>query len=205
MTRRLPAPRLIVFARAPELGRVKTRLASSIGPARALEVYRRLLLRTLEMTRRLAGVEREWSVAGDDPEGECARLAADFDLRLTRQCGADLGERMRSALERALQQGRRPVLIGADSPDLDVHDLSGAFAALAHCDAVFSPTRDGGYALIGLRRPVPSIFNGPAWGSAAVMQVTRARLRHAGASWIELRSVSDLDTVEDLQQWPTAG
>src|SRR5690606_30137587 len=121
------------------------------------------------------------------------------------QQGDTLGDRMREALARGLAEGFVPMLIGCDVPSLRVADLRGAFDALRERDAVFAPTEDGGYALVGCRRRVPEVFDGIGWGGPLVMAETRARLRAAGAHWTELHTQWDVDDAGDLARWQASG
>lgn len=203
-----PAGALIVFARTPRLGGVKTRLAASVGEEEALRVHRELLARTMAVAGaacRAAGGEGtavELCLAGEDDAGECAALAARHGARLTRQeGGADLGARMHAALADALRAGRLPVLVGCDCPVLEPGDLLAALAALRETDAVFAPAEDGGYALVGVRRPAGWLFDGPRWGGAQVMDDTRALMRARGLRWTELRTLWDLDGDADYRRW----
>ena len=194
--------RAIVFAREPRAGAVKTRLAAAIGAQRALEAYLALLRRTLAAVAAAPADERVLSVASDDGQAlMCAALAREHGMRLALQGGGDLGERMSEALHGSLREGALPVLLGSDCPVLDAGDLDRAFDALGSHDAAFAPAEDGGYALVGIARPLPAIFSGIAWGGGDVMEATRARLRAEGARWHELRTVWDVDTVEDLERW----
>lgn len=198
---------VIVFARAPQRGRVKTRLAAAIGEDAALDAHRRLLYATAGVAASLLGHPDfgegsvELCIDGADPDGECAALARRFGLLLGRQEGSDLGTRMHSALARALRDGRLPVLVGSDCPALRADDLLGALAALRRHDAVFAPAEDGGYVLVGLARECPALFEGVAWGGPDVMDQTRARLRAAGVGWAELRTLWDVDRHEDWLRW----
>jgi len=192
---------LIVFARVPRLGEVKTRLAAGVGEARALEAYRTMLRDTLSTCASLPGVRTTLCIEGDDSAGECASLAARFGALLTRQQPGSLGQRMHSALAGELRAGRVPVLVGCDCPPLARADLSDAFDALRDAHAVFAPTEDGGYALVGLGRELPGVFAGPQWGSTTVMRTTRALLRAAGARWVELRTLWDVDDAADHARW----
>lgn len=203
-------PAVIVFARAPLRGRVKTRLAATIGDDAALDAHRALLQATAGVAGSLLGDPGfaegsvELCIDGEDPDGECAALARRLGLRLGRQQGGDLGARMHSALVRALRRGRLPVLVGSDCPALQAHDLLEALAALRRYDAVFAPAEDGGYALVGLARECPSLFEGVSWGGPQVMEQTRARLRAAGIDWAELRTLWDVDCHEDWLRWRRA-
>ncbi|HWS76354.1 MAG TPA: TIGR04282 family arsenosugar biosynthesis glycosyltransferase [Quisquiliibacterium sp.] len=200
-------PAVIVLARAPQRGRVKTRLAATVGDDEALAVHRSLLGRTAALAAGLvdacaaSGAVAELCIAGEDPLGECSDLAARYGMRITRQQGLDLGERMHSALAAALRAGHLPLLLGSDCPALAVRDLLDALAALQGHDAVFAPAEDGGYALVGLRRECPWLFQGPAWGGPEVMAQTRALMRARRLRWAELRTVWDVDTHADYLRW----
>lgn len=199
----MTARRLIVFGRLPELGRVKTRLAATVGDAVALDVHRRLLHATIALGDAAPVDERELRVTGDrdaDTTAWLARLAAG-GWRVCGQSAGDLGHRMHVALCDALAAGSRPVLVGTDCPVLAADDLARAFDALATHDAVFAPAEDGGYALVGTARPLPGAFDDIAWGTSRVMATTRARLVQAGARWLELRTVWDVDEARDLLRW----
>lgn len=204
------APRraaVIVFARALQRGRVKTRLAATIGDDAALAAHRELLHATAAVAASLLGHPDfgegsvELCIDGADHDGECAALARRLGLRLGRQEGGDLGVRMHSALALALQGGRLPVLVGSDCPALQAADLLEALAALRLHDAVFAPAEDGGYALVGLARESPALFEDIAWGGPDVMDQTRTRLREAGIAWTELRTLWDVDRHEDWLRW----
>ena len=195
------ARRIVVFARVPRLGRVKTRLAQRIGEAGALAAHRELLACALSTAGAAGPDTLELCIAGHDEDGECARLAAAHGALLAAQRGDSLGERMEHALRRALEAGERPVLIGCDIPSLSAEDLADAFDALAGHDAVFAPTEDGGYALVGCRRAIGAIFESIDWGTDGVMAATRERLRAAGIGWTELRTVWDVDDAAGWQRW----
>jgi hypothetical protein len=106
---------------------------------------------------------------------------------------------MEHALQGGLQVAERVVLIGADSPDLPLHLIDEALAALADHDVVLGPSADGGYYLIGVARRVPPIFENMAWSTQEVWPQTTARLRAAGIAWHELPSWYDVDDGDGLQ------
>lgn len=203
MTASAPAhARVLVFARVPRLGRVKTRLARTIGDSAALAVHRALLAQALQTAAMACPGSLELCIDGVDVDGECARLARLHGASLAVQRGDTLGERMHEALERAIGAGAAPVLIGSDVASLAPDDLRAAFEALAAHDMVFAPAQDGGYGLVGCRRRVPlAVFEPIPWGSARVMAATRARLRACGIDWRELRGVWDVDDAADLARW----
>lgn len=193
--------RLIVFARLPRHGRVKTRLAATVGADLALAAHRALLERTLRVAEACAVTRRVWAHPPDDerPGPADGLPAAGWLVQVQR--GADLGERMRNAIEEALGAGELPVLVGADCPVLEPSDVADAYAALSTHDAAFAPTEDGGYALVGLARPLPTLFERMPWGTAHVADETRTRLAAAGARAAWLRTLWDVDREADLRRW----
>lgn len=198
--------RVVVFGRLPVLGRVKSRLAASVGERRALEVHTLLLERTLAVVEAAAPDRCEFRFdagAGPmPPEAEALPVTlAARGWRVGPQQGADLGARMAEALAAALAAGDTPVLVGCDCPVLEAGDLVAAFAALATADAVFAPAEDGGYALVGMSRPLPELFDAMPWGTSAVMAATRQRLAACHASAAMLRTVWDVDVEADLRRW----
>lgn len=198
----MSAPRrLVVFARVPRAGEVKTRLARMIGERAALALHRELLARTLHIARQAAPDSLELCIAGDDVYGECAVLAASVSATLTAQRGDSLGERMREALGRALDAGAWPVLIGSDIPSLSPERLGAAFVALDLHDSVFIPTEDGGYALVGCRQRIDPAFRAIDWGSNSVMDATRRALASARIGWHELPVAWDIDDAASLARW----
>ncbi|MBK1716112.1 TIGR04282 family arsenosugar biosynthesis glycosyltransferase [Thiocystis violacea] len=194
-----PGGTLILFAREPVAGQVKTRLIPALGAEGAARLYRRLLGIALRAGAATHGAHRQLWCAGAPAEGgECARLAEAHGFTWHRQSEGDLGTRMAAALAEALAFGDRAVLIGSDCPDYDAAYLSAAFAAMDDRDAVLGPAADGGYVLIGLRSPAPEAFAGIHWSSPAVLTETRAALRRIGLTWTELPTLRDLDLPEDL-------
>jgi rSAM/selenodomain-associated transferase 1 len=128
--------------------------------------------------------------------------AAQSRLTLSLQGDGDLGQRMHRALARGLSQHAAVVLMGTDAPGLNATVLQQAAIALQTHDAVFVPAHDGGYALVGLRQPVPELFEGMVWSTANVMADTRVRAHQAGVRWCELAPVHDMDEPTDLQHLP---
>ena len=192
--------RIMVFAKAPVPGQVKTRLIPLLGEAGAAELQRQLIERTLA-TATAAGLGKVELWCAPNPDAayftDCAER---YDISLRRQCAGALGVRMEDALESALAAGASGVLIGCDCPALTPAYLRDAAAALADGnDAVFGPVEDGGYVLVGLAHRLPAqLFEDMAWGTAEVMQDTRSRLQRGGWRWRELPPLWDVDRPEDL-------
>ena len=191
--------RILVFTKAPVPGQVKTRLTPRLSPEQAAQVHLALLQRTVGVAAgaSLAGVEL-W--VADDPENEQIRqLAERHDLAVKRQTGADLGDRMYQAAAATLGQGRLPIIIGTDCPEMNAQYLGEACRGLGRgIDVVLGPAEDGGYVLIGLSTDEPRLFQGVSWGTSAVMDETRERIRECVLTSIELDTLWDLDRPEDL-------
>jgi rSAM/selenodomain-associated transferase 1 len=194
---------LAVFAKAPVPGWAKTRLAAALGAAGAAALAARLLEHTLAVATS-AGFDHVELCAAPDANHPALQVLVARHARLatSRQGEGDLGARMERALARLLSEHEVALVIGSDAPALDAGRLDAARRALHDHDAVFVPALDGGYALVGLRRPAPSLFADIAWSSANVMAETRSRARAAGLRWCELEAVADIDEPADLAHLP---
>ena len=194
----------VVFAKAPQAGRVKTRLTAAIGAHEAARLHARLLDRTIA-TARAAGcgtVELHGSPAG---HAWMRALARRHSIGLREQAQGDLGKRMGAALRSGLRTHSRVILVGSDCPVLCAGDLRRAAALLRACPAVLAPAEDGGYPLIGLSRWSATLFEGIAWGSDCVFRQTRERLDALGWRWRALRTLWDVDRPEDLARLRETG
>jgi hypothetical protein len=181
---------LIVFARAPIEGRVKTRLARTLGDRAACALYRAFL----EDVCALAGsLDARRILAADGDHPELTRLARLYDLELCAQAAGDLGERMRAALEPALPA----CVIGTDAPTLPLGYLQDGLAKLETHDAVVGPSTDGGYWLMGISRPMPELFREMPWSTPAVLPLTLERLRGRRAALLPFHF--DVDEEADLR------
>lgn len=197
--RRPEEVRVAVFAKAPAAGEVKTRLVPVLGETGAAALHAGLVRHALATARRSARAVELWC-APDEAHPFFARCAEEFGAELHRQQGRDLGARMKSAFERALEAGSRLVLIGSDCPALTAAHIAQASEALLDHDAAFAPAEDGGYVLVGLARPLPFLFEGVDWGTPAVMGQTRARLAGQGVRWKELATLWDVDRPADYER-----
>ena len=188
---------VIVFARAPLAGRVKTRLAVRLGEARAASLHRRLVACALAtaLASRCGKVELHATAR----HSLLRTTSRQHGIELRLQKGADLGSRMANATRAALRRAPSVPLIGADCPELAPRELARARRWLAGgADAVLAPALDGGYALIGLRRAADFLIADVPWGGEAVYAETAARLVKANWRLRALRSVADVDRPEDL-------
>lgn len=197
---------VVVFARAPRPGMVKTRLAELLGAEGAAGLHVRLVKRTLE-TARAAGFRRVELHGAPDCDDPFFRFCAGhYGVTLASQAPGDLGARMLSAFESALAAHARVLLVGSDCPALTARHLRQAERALRDdADAVLGPCEDGGYALIGLKRADARLFEGIAWGSDSVAADTRARLAELGWRWHELETLWDIDRPEDYARLVDSG
>ena len=188
---------IIVFVRTPELGKVKTRLAKSIGDVSALTIYKLLLKHTETVLHDLSFDKVVYySEKVEENDFWEARL---FEKKL--QKGADLGERMQHAFETAFEQGYQKVLIiGSDLFDLKSIHITTAFEALENHDLTIGPSLDGGYYLLGMKELYPAVFKNKKWGTDSILENTLKDLQQQNVKLLE--ALNDIDTFEDLQQQP---
>jgi uncharacterized protein len=193
--------RILVFAKAPVVGSVKTRLEPALGARALTQLQERLIRHTLNTALQLAQVHVELWCAPDTTHAFFQQCARDFNIRLRTQTGDDLGERMGHAIQDALAGDARGLLIGTDCPCLTPQYLAAACEALSQpCSIVFGPAEDGGYGMVGMARFVPEVFTAIDWGGTQVMQQTRERLAKLQVAWQELPELWDVDRPEDLQR-----
>ncbi len=190
------APVVIVMLKAPRAGFVKTRLASELGAEPAAVVYRRLV------EHQMVAIPPDWPVeihyAPADASAEMQQWLGLHQTYFPQQ-GDDLGERLIHAIADAFSRGAIGVLvIGGDCPGLDEPCMRAARSGLESADVVLGPALDGGYYLIGLRRPAPDLFRGIPWSSSTVLEATMERVRQAGLSHALLSAKEDVD---DLASW----
>ncbi len=186
---------LIIFAKNPVAGNVKTRLAKDIGEEEALNVYKWLLHCTSSAIENLKFTR---TVYFDNlPDKSDLPDFAEFQWRL--QEGQDLGEKMKNAFQSEFERAEKVIIIGSDCPDItDVH-LTSALDLLDHNDAVVGPASDGGYYLLGLNSLHTTLFDGISWSSDEVLELTIDKLEQSGLTFALLEELTDIDTVEDLK------
>lgn len=199
------AVQLAIFAKAPIAGYAKTRLIPNLGAEGAAELQAYLFRRTMRTA--LASPLRPitlWCAPDcDHPIFRSARQEYGFTTHV--QAGDDLGERMFGAFEQ-LTRRSPALLIGTDCPILSAdHLIQCAASLVGGVDAAFIPAEDGGYALIGLRKPVWRLFEDMPWGTADVMRLTRDRLREEHLSAFETDQLWDIDTPADYYRAKSAG
>lgn len=193
--------KLWIFARYPQPGHAKTRLIPSIGPLRAAELQRRMFAWTLEQADQFTHQADIEVALADGDSADLAKLGL-IPFPARPQKGADLGSRMERAFAIARGEGfDRTVIIGTDAPDLDTSILTQAFDSLDRCEVVLGPAWDGGYYLIGLRQPIPELFDSILWGTGSVLNDTLKRAHAMNLSVALLTPLPDIDRAEDLPLW----
>ncbi len=195
--------RIVVFAKAPQPGLAKTRLASALGVDGAAALARRMLLHALDqaLAARVGTVELCMSPGPNTVEWRGIVLPT--GIVCSDQGHGDLGQRMARAVDRVTAtKGQAVLLMGTDCPGLTAKGIAQAARELAHHDAALVPVVDGGYVLIGLHTPCPSIFSNMAWSTATVTRETLQRL-HADARNVWMApSLHDIDEPADLAHLP---
>ncbi|WAX77471.1 TIGR04282 family arsenosugar biosynthesis glycosyltransferase [Streptomyces sp. KMM 9044] len=191
-------PAVLIMAKAPRPGLVKTRLHPLLSPPRCADLQAELIRHTAELAT--SHTPRTY-LALSPHEGEDAiRTTVSAGVRLLLQRGTDLGERLAAAVADAFADGAGPLLVvGTDAPTLTGGHLTAAFTALQNHDVALGPALDGGYYLIGLRAPHTSLFalDPEVWSTDRVLTATRALARDGGLSTGTLRPLRDLDTPAD--------
>jgi rSAM/selenodomain-associated transferase 1 len=192
---------LIVFARAPEAGLVKTRLARGLGDAGALAAYRELGTVVLTAATAVPDCRTVVAFTPRDREG-LVRAWLGEGPQYEPQVEGDLGARMLGAMAARFAAGAAEVLlIGTDCPALTPALLERGFASLDRADAVFGPASDGGYYLVGAARPIPQLFDDIPWSTGATLAVTLERAAAARLRVALLEERRDIDTAADWRAW----
>jgi len=192
---RRPRAAIVVLAKHPIVGRVKTRLAAAVGDTAACALYRAFVR---DLAARLADVGAPVWWAFTPASAPFPRLVG--SRRCFAQRGADLGSRIDHALRTVYRATGGPVIaLGADMPHVGARELRRAIRALAlGADVVLGPAADGGYYLIGVQGPRRALFRGVAWGTATVAATTRRRCRALGLSLVEVSRGFDVDGPREL-------
>lgn len=187
---------LIVFVKNPELGKVKTRLAATIGPAEALEIYRMLLQKTKDSIQNLPMVKVVYYSGYIDHSD----LWSNHLFHKSLQEGHDLGEKMFHAFKSGFEAGYRSVgIIGSDCPDISPELLTQAFLKLKKHDVVIGPAQDGGYYFLGMNQLHKPLFFDKSWSTDKVLRETLNDIRHLNLSHYLLEVLNDIDNEQDLQ------
>ena len=184
---------LIVFVKNIKLGKVKTRLAKTIGNQGAFEVYKELVQITENATDELT-VDKH--IYFSDVVIE-TKWQNDYK---TVQQGETLGDRMKNAFHDGFKAGyENVILIGSDLPSLTSSIINKGFNALENNEAVFGPAEDGGYYLVGFSKMKDYVFENKPWSQPNLLEVTKKELQENNASFGLLKTLNDIDNIEDLQ------
>jgi rSAM/selenodomain-associated transferase 1 len=196
---------LIIFAKQPVQGEVKTRMVPPLSPRQASQLYQHMLTDIINRTESLEGVDRFlFYSGGNGAEKYFHKLFP--DLPLYPQKGADLGSRMEEAFSHVFAKGyRTTAIIGTDSPDLPVSFIDDAFRLLenGNTEAVFGPAEDGGYYLLAMKRVHHELFHGISWSSGRVLRESLEKAGSMGLQVFKLPLWHDVDTFEDLARLGT--
>jgi rSAM/selenodomain-associated transferase 1 len=196
---------LVVLAKAPRAGEVKTRLCPPFTPQEAADLQARMLSDVLAATAEIAQAQGLVPFVAVHPPQACGEIArgAPASFRAIAQRGADLSQRLDWALREACAGGApRVVLRGSDSPLIDGEVVQAALAALDDVDLVLRPDRDGGYGLVAAKRPAPGLFDHPM-STASVLSDALAKAGRLGLTTHLLEPGFDIDTLADLRRLET--
>jgi rSAM/selenodomain-associated transferase 1 len=183
---------LAIFLKNQRLGEVKTRLAAVIGDQKALEIYSRLVTLTLKAAKEVSASRHLFY--SDTLESTSDNLQAERHI----QIGSGLGERMKNAFNQLLDNYHKVVLIGSDLPEISATLIDEAFEKLDTNDLVIGPAEDGGYYLIALKAPQPTLFSDIEYSKAEVFEQTLARAEAEKLKVAMLKKLRDVDTADDL-------
>jgi len=193
---------LIIFAKRPAPGRVKTRLSPPLSLEEAAELYRCMLEDILEKVSALSGVDRHIFYEPGESAAAFFEQAAP-GMTSTPQQGEDMGERMSNAFAEMFDAGyEQAAVIGTDIPDIPLEFVAEAFDRLEsnEVNAVFGPSEDGGYYLLAMRKLHAELFRGIRWSSGEVLEKSLERAKEAGIGVSLLPVWHDVDTAEDLKR-----
>ncbi len=193
---------VIIFARFPRAGEVKTRLAATLGEQKAAEFYKQCAEGVLAEVKKLPGNIYRYLYCADPKDIGLMRQWAGRHFFCSAQASGDLGTRMKQAFSEVFSLGfRKAIIIGTDVPDLSAALLREAIEALDSSDVTVGPSNDGGYYLLGIKRLYEFIFDDIPWSSSGVYGRTLELVRGRGLKVHSLSKLRDIDTEENLIQW----
>jgi len=194
------------FAKWPEAGNVKTRIAKKVGDEKALEIHWELLQTVMGNLRSVEATFFEFWLSEDGFQtksngGRVLKLIEQYDAHYQIQRGSSLGERMANTIQSSLASFSKVIIVGSDCPNVTHNTIHQARLALDKHDLVFQPAEDGGYVLVGARQFDPIIFRGVEWGKGEVLQQTLENTEQAKFSYSLLEESWDVDEYEDYLRW----
>lgn len=194
---------IIVFARLPVEGKVKTRLAKDVGTDFAASFYKLCAEHTFNEILNLEGRGiTPILFCSDENEIDEVKDWSNNKFQYYYQQGNDLGERMLNALNTVFDEGyKKVILVGTDAPGITAKLMNDALDSLGNYKCVLGPSEDGGYYLVGLNSAITSLFDGIEWSTDSVFSKTVKRLEKGNQSYLVLEKLIDIDTREDLVNW----
>ena len=207
----MPTSALVIFAKAPIAGQVKTRLCPPLTPDEAATLHGSFVLDTLERTKTAVAtlklpLDRYLACAPSSTLVFFRIMEERQGVKLLDQVGEDLGARMTHVFETLFARDyQRVFIVGTDTPSLPLEQYQQAIMLLETHDLVLGPALDGGYYLIGLNQPAPSLFTGIPWSTDQVLALTQGKARALGLTTALLAPWRDVDTIDDLQALIEAG
>ena len=207
----MPTSALVIFAKAPIAGQVKTRLCPPLTPDEAATLHGSFVLDTLERTKAAVAtlklpLDRYLACAPSSTLVFFRIMEERQGVKLLDQVGEDLGARMAHVFETLFARDyQRVFIVGTDTPSLPLEQYQQAIMLLETHDLVLGPALDGGYYLIGLNQPAPGLFTGIPWSTDQVLALTQGKARALGLTTALLAPWRDVDTIDDLQALIEAG
>ena len=194
---------IITFCKYPVEGKVKTRIAKTIGNEFAVKLYKLFAEHTFQELLKTSSIF-PYLFFADNHDREKIKRWAGAEFSLEPQEGNDLGERMYNAFKKVIDRGsNKTIIIGTDIPDMSSDIIRKALQALNNSDVVIGPSNDGGYYLLGMKKLYKSLFTGIEWSSDSVLSVTLEKINALNLSYSILPELVDVDTEDDLKKWLT--
>jgi rSAM/selenodomain-associated transferase 1 len=188
---------LLIFIKNPEPGKVKTRLAATVGNQKAYQIYKKLLSHTLKTASGVDVQRQVWYSSFVDSND----FISESTFVKKAQSGKDLGARMLHAFKTGFDDGyKNIVIIGSDCPDVTTRIIEQAFDQLNKHDVVVGPSADGGYYLLGMNKMHGDLFSDIAWSTEHVMEQTLEKINDLSLSLSLLTELNDIDTIKDLKK-----
>ncbi len=194
---------IIVFTKFPVEGKVKTRLAKSMGNKFAVSLYRVCAEHTFKELVKVKETGLElFLFCSEENEIEQVMQWAGKDFNYYSQQGDDLGLKMYNAFDTVFKKGyKKVIIIGTDAPDVSMKIVRSAISVLDNYSVVIGPANDGGYYLLGFKSKLIDLFSGIEWSTDSVFDDTIKKLNNSKIKYFMLDELTDIDTLEDLQNW----
>ncbi len=193
---------LIIFSKYPEYGKVKTRLAATIGNEKAIKFYTVCAQYLFDNAKKLKKSVEIFLFYSPVKDLQKVKEWVSEDFTFIPQTGNDLGKRMQNAFTEIFNRGmKKVVIVGTDIPDVTYEVLTDAFGALDKNDIVIGPSYDGGYYLLGMRKPFPGLFENIEWSTGSVFDSTIKKIKKLNLSFFTLPKLHDVDTEMELLNW----